>query len=62
MEFKKSRLASLSNLEFNFFILSWSNLKERLHYKSYIVSNIKYLHLVLEQCSDFKYAVEKVAI
>ena len=32
MKFKKSHLVSLSNLEFNFFIVLWSNLKETLHY------------------------------
>ena len=41
MKFKKSRLVSLFNLEFNFFIVLWSNLKETLHYLSYIVTNIK---------------------
>ena len=30
--FKKSRLVSFSNLEFNFFIVLWINLKETLHY------------------------------
>ena len=49
-EFKKSRLVSLSNLEFNFFIVLWSNLKETLHYYSYIASNIQNLHSVSEQC------------
>ena len=28
----ESRLVSLSNLEFNFLIVLWSNLKETLHY------------------------------
>ena len=32
MKFKKSRLVSLSNLKFIFFIVLWSNLKETLHY------------------------------
>ena len=31
-EIKKSRLVSLSNFEVNFFIVSWSNLKEALLY------------------------------
>ena len=31
-EIKKSCLVSLYNLEFNFFIVLWSNLKETLHY------------------------------
>ena len=31
-EIEKSRLLSLSNLEFNFFIVLWRNLKEILHY------------------------------
>ena len=47
MEFKKSRLVLLVNLEFNFFIVLWSNVKETLHY---IVSNIQNLYSVLEQC------------
>ena len=41
MKFKQSRLVSLSNLEFNFFIVLWSNLKETLDYLSCIVSNTK---------------------
>ena len=32
MKFKRSRLVSLCNLEFNFFIVLWSNLKETLRY------------------------------
>ena len=32
MKFKNSRLVSLSNLEFNFFFVLCSNLKETLHY------------------------------
>ena len=31
-EIKKSRLVSLLNLEFNFFIALWSNLKKTFHY------------------------------
>ena len=31
-KFQKSRLLLLSNLEFNFFIVLWSNLQETLHY------------------------------
>ena len=31
-EIYKCRLVSLSTLEFNFFIVLWSNLKETLHY------------------------------
>ena len=31
-EIKKSRLVFLSNLEFSFFIVLWSNLKQTLHY------------------------------
>ena len=31
-EIQKSRLVSLFNFEFNFFIVLWSNLKETLHY------------------------------
>ena len=50
MKFKKSRLASLSDLELGFFIVLWSKLKKTLHYYSYIVSNTKNLHSVLEQC------------
>ena len=41
MKFKKSRLVLLTNFEVNFFIVLWSNLKETLHYQSYMVSNIK---------------------
>ena len=48
-EIKKSRLVSLSNLEFNFFIVLWSNLKQALHYYSYMVSNIKNLHSVVKK-------------
>ena len=47
----------LSNFELNFFIILWSNLKETLHYitlllllLSYMVSNIKNLHVALEHC------------
>ena len=67
MKFKKSRLVSLSNLELKFFIVLWSNLKETLHYSSYMVSNIKHLHSVLNNFFSYKskrskYEVEKVAI
>ena len=31
-KFKKNLLVLLSNLEFNFFIVLWSNLNETLHY------------------------------
>ena len=72
MKFKKSCLVLLSNLEFNFFIVLWSNLKKTLHYESYMVSNIKNLHSVLEKFKKkfffgyenklSKYEVEKVAI
>ena len=31
-QIQRSRLVCLSNLEFNFFIVLWSNLKETLHY------------------------------
>ena len=41
MKFKKSRLVSLFNFEVNFFIVLWSNLKDTLHYISYMVSIIK---------------------
>ena len=68
MKFKKSRLVSLSNLEFNFFIVWWSKLK--LHYCSYMISNIKNncivrivlknLFLVIKMYS--KNEVEKLAI
>ena len=72
MKFKNCRLVSLSTLEFNFFIVLQSNLKETLHYKRYMVSNIKNLHSVLEQFKKkilfcytnkrSKFEVEKVAI
>ena len=32
MKYTKLRLVALLNLEFNFFILWWSNLKETVHY------------------------------
>ena len=65
---KKTRLIPLSNLEFIFKIFFfWSNLKETLHYSSYMVSNIKHLHSVLNNFFSYKskrskYEVEKVAI
>ena len=56
---KKRRLLSLSSLEFNFFIVLWNNLKKTLHYWSYIVSNIKNFHSVLEQCSNLFLVIKK---
>ena len=50
MKFKKSPLVSLSNLEFNFFIVLCSNLKKHYINKASMVSNIKNLQSVLEQC------------
>ena len=47
--YTKARRLSLSNFEVNFFIVLQSNLKETLHYQSYMVSNIKKMHSALEQ-------------
>ena len=49
MKFNKSRLESLSNFEVNFFNVLCNNRKETLHYKRYMISNIKKIHSVLEQ-------------
>ena len=60
MKFIKRRRVSLSNIEVNFFIVLWSNFKETLHYLSHMVSNIKKLHLVLEQCSESVFGTQGI--
>ena len=68
MKFKISRLVSLTNLEFNFFIAMWSILKETLHYYKYMVCNITKFAFSVKQFSSgyennrSKYDVEKLAI
>ena len=62
MKFTKRRLVSLSNLELNFFIVLQSKLKKTLHYLSYIVSNIKNLHSVLEQFKKKFFLLYKQAL